>query len=103
MIKVRKQMLIVLWKTPIVSTSQPTKSNGLEKRFKKKNKKVPLLDLNSVADVLYQEIRLILGADVVDAVTSDGGAFKWPYLRGDKVEVTIDRMSAGGKSKVSSM
>ena len=85
---------------PIASTSQPTKNNGAEKRVKKKNRKrkeVPLPELCSAADVLYQEIRLILGGDVVDAVTSEGGAFKSPYLRGDEVEVTIDRMSAGGK------
>jgi tRNA (uracil-5-)-methyltransferase len=85
---------------PIASTSQPTKNNGSEKRSKKKNKKrkeVPLPELCSAADVLYQEIRSILGGDVVDAVTSEGGAFKSPYLRGDAVEVTIDRMSAGGK------
>ena len=90
----------------IASTSQPTKYNGSEKRLKKKNKKkkeVPLPELCSAADVLYQEIRLILGGDVVDTVTSEGGAFKSPYLRGDEVEVTIDRMSAGGKFKVLSM
>ena len=53
------------------------------------------------ADVLYQEIRSILGGGVVDGVTSE--AFKSPYSRGDEVEVTIDRMTAGGKFKVSSM
>ena len=87
---------------PIASTSQSTKNNGAEKRVKKKNRKrkeVPLPELCSAADVLYQEIRLILGGDVVDAVTSEGGAFKSPYLRGDEVEVTIDRMSAGGMIK----
>ena len=91
---------------PIASTSQPIKNNGSAKLGKKKNKKrkeVPLPELCSAADVLYQEIRLILGGDVVDTVTSEGGAFKSPYLRGDEVEVTIDRMSAGGKCKVSSM
>ena len=91
---------------PIASTSQPTRNNGSDKRSKKKNnkrKEVPLPELCSAADVLYQEIRLILGSDVVDAVTSEGGAFKSPYLRGDEVEVTIDRMSAGGKFKTLSM
>jgi tRNA (uracil-5-)-methyltransferase len=53
--------------------------------------------LCSAADALYQEIRLILGGDIVDAITSEGGAFKSPYSRGDEVEVTIDRMTAGGK------
>ena len=91
---------------PIASTSQPAKNNGVEKRVKKKNKKraeLPLPELCSAADVLYQEIRSILGCDVVDAVTSEGGAFKSPYSRGDEVEVTIDRMTSGGKLKVSSM
>ena len=89
---------------PIASTSQQTtKTNGLEKRLKKKNKKrkeIPLPELCSAADVLYQEIRSILGGDVVDGVTREGGAFKSPYSRGDEVEVTIDRMTAGGKFKV---
>ena len=96
----------IAMEVPIASTSQPTKNNGSEKRLKKKNKKrkeVPLPELCSAADVLYQEIRLMLGGDVVDAVTSEGGAFKSPYSRGDEVEVTVDRMSAGGKFKVPSM
>lgn len=87
---------------PIASTSQSTKSNGFEKKLKKKNKKrrePPLPELCSAADVLYQEIRSILGGGIVDAVTSEGGAFKSPYSRGDEVEVTIDRMTAGGKLK----
>lgn len=87
---------------PIASTSQPTKDNG-SKRMKRKNKKkseAPLPELCSAPDVLYQEIRSILGADVVDAITLEGGAFKSPYSRGDEVEVTIDRMTAGGKFKV---
>lgn len=91
---------------PMASTSQPTKNNGVEKRTKKKNKKrreLPLPELCSAPDVLYHEIRSMLGGDVVDAVTSEGGAFKSPYSRGDEVEVTIDRMTAGGKFKVSSM
>ena len=85
---------------PIASTSQPIKNNESAKLGKKKNKRrkeVPLPEFCSAADVLYQEIRLILGGDVVDTVTSEGGAFKSPYMRGDEVEVTIDRMSAGGK------
>ena len=91
---------------PIASTSQPTINNGSEKRSKKKNKKrreVPLPELCSAGDVLYKEIRSMLGGDVVDAVTSEGGAFKSPYSRGDEVEVTIDRITAGGKFKISSM
>ena len=91
---------------PIASTSQPTKNKGLEKRPMKKNKKrrePPLPELCSAPDVLYQEIRSILGGGIVDGVTSEGGAFKSPYSRGDEVEVTIDRMTAGGKFKVSSM
>ena len=86
---------------PVASASQPTKNNGSEQRLKKKKNKKrrepPLPDLCSAADVLYQEIRLILGGDVVDRITSDGGAFKSPYSRGEEIEVTIDRMSAGGK------
>lgn len=84
----------------IASTSQPTKNTGLQRRIKKKSKKKrepPFPELCSAADVLYQEIRSILGEDVVDGITSEGGAFKSPYSRGDEMEVTIDRISAGGK------
>lgn len=88
----------------ITSTSQPTKTNGMEQKLKKKKnkkrKEPPLPEMCSAPDVLYQEIRSILGRDVVDRITSEGGAFKSPYSRGDEVEVTIDRMSAGGKFKV---
>ena len=45
-------------------------------------------------------MRSILGGD---GVTSEGGAIKSPYSRGDEVEVTIDGMTAGGKFKVLSM
>lgn len=85
---------------PMASTSQSTTNNSSEKKSKKKNKKrrePPLPELCSATDVLYQEIRLMLGEDVVDRVTSEGGAFKSPYSRGDEIEVNIDRMSAGGK------
>ena len=85
---------------PTASTSQPTKNKGVEKKSKKKDKKrreLPLPELCSAPDVLYHEIRSMLGGDVVDTVTSEGGAFKSPYSRGDEVEVTIDRMTAGGK------
>ena len=90
---------------PIASTSQPPKNNGLEKRSKKnkKRREPPLPELCSAPDVLYQEIRSILGGEVVDEVTLKGGAFSSPYSRGDEVEVTIDRMSAGGKFRVSSI
>ena len=82
---------------PIASTSQQTKNNGSEKRLKKKNKKREEFHSQGCVQPWTQEIPLILGADVVDAVTSEGGAFKSPYLRGDEVEVTIERISAGGK------
>ena len=90
---------------PIASTSQPTKSHGLKKRPKKnkKRRELPLPELCSAADVLYEEIRSLLGGGVVDGVTSEGGAFKSPYSQGDEVELTIDRMTAGGKFKFSSM
>lgn len=92
---------------PIASTSHPTKNNGSEKKLKKKKsrkrREPPLPELCSAADVLYQEIRSILGGDVVDGVTAEGNAFQSPFSRGDEVEVTIDRMSAGGKFKILSM
>jgi len=40
---------------------------------------------------------------LVDGVTSEGGAFESPFSRGEEVEVTIDRMTAGGKVKVLSI
>ena len=89
----------------IVSTSQPTKINRFEQRLKKKKqnkkrKEPPLPELCSAADILYQEICLILGGDVVDEISSEGSAFKLPYSWGDEIEVTIDRISAGGELMV---
>ena len=83
----------------IASTSQPTNDNIKLKLKKKKKKKreAPLPELCSAPDVLYQEIRMMLGEDIVDGITSEGGAFNSPYSGGDEIEVTIDRMSAGGK------
>ena len=82
------------------TSSQPTKNNNIQLKLKKKKKKkreAPLPELCSAPDVLYQEIRIMLGEDVVDRITSEGGAFDSPYSGGDEIEVTIDRMSAGGE------
>lgn len=69
-------------------------------KHKKKNKKKkdpPLPEPCSPADVLYQEIRELLGGDVVDRVTEAGGAFKSPYEFGEEVEVKVVTLGSGGK------
>ncbi|PPQ67010.1 hypothetical protein CVT24_011304 [Panaeolus cyanescens] len=71
------------------------KQNSQKKRDKKK-KEPPLPEPCSPGDVLYQEIRELLGPDVVDAVTARGEAFKSPFEKGEEVEVDIEFIGSGG-------
>ncbi|KAF9042104.1 S-adenosyl-L-methionine-dependent methyltransferase [Panaeolus papilionaceus] len=84
------------------STNGTGNANGKAKQQKshkkkdKKKKDPPLPEPCSPSDVLYQEIRELLGADVVDAVTAGGEAFKSPFEKGEEVEVDIEFIGSGG-------
>ena len=65
---------------------------------KKKKKDPPLPEPCSPADVLYREIRSLLGENVVDEITQAGNAFKSPYSRGEEVVVKIRMIGSGGQS-----
>jgi len=67
-------------------------------RKRQKKKEPPLPEACSPADVLYREIRNLLGGDVVDNVTKAGNAFKAPYSHGDEFVVKIEMLGSGGKS-----
>ncbi|KDR70049.1 hypothetical protein GALMADRAFT_145087 [Galerina marginata CBS 339.88] len=82
--------------TEIVVSLESAQNSKVFKHKKKKRKEPPLPDPCSPADVLYQEIRTLLGEDTVDAVTQAGGAFQSPYEFGDEVEVKIETIGAGG-------
>ncbi|KAF8870594.1 S-adenosyl-L-methionine-dependent methyltransferase [Gymnopilus junonius] len=66
------------------------------KHKKKKRKEPPLPEPCSAADVLYQEIRALLGEDVVDEVTKSGGAFQPPFEYGEELVVKIENIGSGG-------
>jgi hypothetical protein len=70
------------------STVGGANSISKPKKSKKKRKDPPLPEPCSAADVLYQEIRTLLGEAVVDRITEDGGAFKSPYSYGEEIVVT---------------
>ncbi|KAF5312628.1 hypothetical protein D9619_003724 [Psilocybe cf. subviscida] len=63
---------------------------------KKRKRKEPLPEPCSGADVLYREIRSLLGEDVVDKVTQEGNAFESPFHWHEEVVVKIQMMSSGG-------
>jgi len=65
---------------------------------KKKKKDPPLPEPCSPADVLYREIRSLLGENVVDEVTQAGNAFNSPYSRGEEAVVKIRMIGSGGQS-----
>jgi len=73
--------------------------NSISKAKKSKKKDPPLLEHRSTADVLYQEIRTLLGGEaVVDCVTEGGGAFKSPHSFGEETVVKVDLFGSGGAS-----
>jgi tRNA (uracil-5-)-methyltransferase len=75
-----------------------TKKTQTNAKKKKKKKDPPLPEPYSPADILYREIRMLLGGDVVDDVTKSGKAFSSPYLRGETLDVKVEMLGAGGKS-----
>lgn len=64
---------------------------------KKRRREPPLPEPCSPADVLYREIRELLGEDVVADVTKAEKAFSPPYSRGEQVEVKIETPGSGGE------
>ena len=71
-------------------------STDRKPRKKKKRKDPPLPEPCSGADVQYQEIRELLGGDVVDSVTEAGNAFQSPFSHTEEVTVTIESLGSGG-------
>jgi len=65
---------------------------------RKKRRDPPLPEACSPADVLYKEIRKLLGEDVVDGVTKSGKAFSSPCPHGEELEVKIEMLGSGGES-----
>ena len=80
-----------------VQEATDTKGKQQSRKAKSKKKKSPPLpDPCSGPDVLYQEIRQLLGPSVVDAVSGRGEAFASPYKTGDEVLVRIEVVGSGG-------
>lgn len=70
--------------------------SALKPKKRKKRKDPPLPEPCSAADVLYQEIRELLGGDVVDSVAEAGGAFQSPFSYQEEVTVKIESLGSGG-------
>ena len=90
-IEVEEEIAVRMDSSSANSISKPRKS-------KKKRKDPPLPEPCSAADVLYQEIRTLLGEGAVDRITQDGGAFKSPYSYGEEIVVEIQVSGSGGAS-----
>ena len=74
------------------------KKPSMNAKKKKKRKDPPLPESCSPGDVLYREIRKLLGEDVVDDVTKSGNAFNAPYAHGEEAVVKIEMLGSGGES-----
>lgn len=73
-------------------------TTGKVQKRKKKRKDPPLPEYCSPSDVLYREIRNLLGENVVDEITEAGNAFKSPYSHGEEIVVKIETIGSGGQS-----
>ena len=80
--------------------NQNLPSNKSHKKNKKKKREPPMPEPCSPSDVLYREIKGLLGEDAVDRVTKAGDAFKTPYERGEEVVVKIEMIESGGTSSI---
>jgi len=78
------------------SLNQKPTGISKKKNKQKKKKEPPLPEPCSPGDVLYREIRELLGEDAVDEVTAAGNAFKAPFEKGDEVVVKILMIGSGG-------
>lgn len=87
---------------PMKGTSKPPtkmRSNKSQtKHDKKKRRKLTELDPGSPDDVLWHEIQILLGEDVVQDAIGRSVELKAPFDFGHEMEVTIAELSSSGKS-----
>ena len=71
-------------------------------RFKRnpKHKKINLPEPCSPEDVLWQEIKYVLGAETVEKAIESGVEFDSPFSPQEEVEVIVKSLSAGGGSLI---
>ena len=93
---------------PIASTSTAatattaagqTQANA-EQRLKgkriKRKKKYPPPEPCSAEDVLWRDVRDLIGKDVADGIIAEGREWESPFERGEEVEVEVSVVSSTG-------
>lgn len=81
-------------------TGAKQQSGADSKRSKRKlkHKKIKLPEPCSPEDVLWQEIKYVLGAETVEKAIEGGVEFDSPFSPQEEVEVIVKSLSAGGES-----
>ena len=82
---------------------QQIKVDPKKSRQKHKQRKINLPDPCSPEDVLWQEIKYVLGAEVVEKAIEGGVEFDSPFSPQEEVEVLVKSLSPGGESLHSSL
>ncbi|KAF5346081.1 hypothetical protein D9756_010839 [Leucocoprinus leucothites] len=83
-------------KVHMQATDQRPKVEPKKSRRKSKLKKIELPEPCSPEDVLWQEIKLVLGADVVEKAIEEGVQLESPFSPQEEVEVVVKSLSPGG-------
>lgn len=88
---------------PVASTSTTTKreparagKKSEKKASKKKKKKQLPPELYSHDDVLWRDVRDLLGVEVADGIIKEGKEWESPFQYGDELEVEISAISSTG-------
>jgi len=79
---------------------QQSGADSKRPRRKPKHKKIKLPESCSPEDVLWQEIKYVLGAETVEKAIQGGVEFDSPFLPQEEVEVIVKSLSAGGESLI---
>lgn len=92
---------VALTSTVAATSSAKQKSvNGgkqsKKKVSKRKNRKYALPEPYSHEDVLWRDVRGLLGAEVVDGIIEEGREWDTPFQSGEEVEVEVTAISSTG-------
>lgn len=87
--------------TPSTSAApiNPTEKKREHKKSKRKNKqkKPELAEPGSPEDLLWHEIKSVLGVDAVERATQEGVEYDSPFSFHQEVEVVVESLSPSGK------
>jgi len=77
---------------------QQSRADPKWSKRKPKHKKINLPEPCSPEDVLWEEIKYVLGAETVEKAIEGGVEFDSPFSPQEEVEVIVKSLSAGGES-----